>query len=457
MAARNPYAPTARGGGRGGSRPPAAAGQDQSDPQGRKPKGNFFAAYPVETSMKDLLMQWIKAYLTKRKTDGNGIEWQQGPLDGKVALANVPGKPGKVFNALGDIKGPFPEDRRSTNYLFSPVDMQSKDRIKQFVEQHLPGPLFENGVLNVSDLATNCGQPAIEFAKNPNPLTYLLFMCAVRCREQGLQVHSIKCENNKLTGTRSFQPVKRFFPELRQISLAGNDPTTIQKDKNWKLCFPDVEVSFEGITELSGGQIYRGWGSRIVFDPGPYEVTIPLTLPDVGARIEMLASQRQPLSLDGFPRLRFDAENSIVDRFLSSLFEIGARNMRDIGQFYWPTALFSITVDVCDPSSQMARVFGEFDGNLLRAQADVAPGVAGRDAIVRKYFDLFRSGFYARPTAASVSVKAPEFGTFVIRGVFALSFDEKSVLGFHRSLVVLEKPDGCAILNDHLFIHEMGR
>jgi hypothetical protein len=436
---------------------PRDSQKDNSQPgaPGRPQKGNFFAAYPVEPQTKDLLMQWIKAYLAKRKVDAAGLDWMRGPIESKIALASVPGKPSRVFNCLGELKEPFPEDRKHTNYIFAAVDMDNKDRLKDFVERGIPGELFENGVLNLSGLADKLGPPVIDFSKRPATLAYLLFLCAVRCGEQHLQVVDLRCEENKLNTTHAFQAVGRFFPELRRVSLAENDMAAIQKNSRWQTCFGDIEVTFEGFAGGAGQGEYQGWGSRLVYDHGPFAVTIPVHLPDVGESIAIQPSQRTVRTLDSFPPLEFNPNESRLDLFFSSFFEYGARRMREIGQFYWPSAVFSITLDSCSPSSQMARVFGAMDGNLLRAEDDTAQVVVGREKIVAKFFELFRSGFYARPTTMATSVKAHGIGSFVIRGAFALSFDEKSVLGFHRSLVLLSDGNGYAVLNDHLFIHEL--
>jgi hypothetical protein len=452
----NPYQLAGKGAGqKGGQRNQQINDRDEGDGTTRKHRGNFVAVYPVEPQTKEMVMQWIQNYLTKRKVDSNSIEWQQGPIEGKVAIATIQGKPGRVFNCLAELKEPFPEDRKKTNYLFSPADLTTKLRLKQFAERGIPGPLFENGVLNLSDLGAQLGQPPIDFVKNPIPLEFLMFLCAVQCAERGLLVHSLKCENNELTSTRSFMAARRFFPDLRRVSLSGNNTTPIQKDQRWKNCFGDVEVSFEGIGDLDATGEYRGWGSRVVYETGPLPVTIQHTLPEIGTPIERQEPRETPLTLDSFPALHFDVRSSRLNLFLASLFEIGNKNMRDIGQFYWPSAVFSITLDSCSPTSQMARVFSEFDGNLLYAKEDQVHVVVGREQIVAKFFDLFRSGFYARPTTMAVSVKAHAIGSFLIRGVFTLSFDEKSVLGFHRTLVILEAGDGYAILNEHLFIHEI--
>jgi hypothetical protein len=168
--------------------------------------------------------------------------------------------------------------------------------------------------------------------------------------------------------------------------------------------------------------------------------------------MKRFASGRGVPLLDDFPLLDFDTDEPLGG-FLAGFFNVAWRSMGRIGEFYFPDATFALTVDAAPATAQIARVFGPVDGNLLgRSPMRV---VAGRDEIVALHLEIFKSGFYAKPGELTLAINTEDLGLVVVRGVFKLSFHEKSLLAFDRSFMVVGRGDACAILNDHLFVREV--
>jgi hypothetical protein len=422
-------------GGRGGA---SGGGGDEGS-------GNTLAVYPVDNSKKDSVLDGIKASIARLKKDPSAIEWSGGIRE-RTGFLWVP-RPlmGLVLNQSGN------EVAGERLLIGSAGPPALQERIKKYFDEFRGEIVSPPGTVNLSDLPTK-----LDGVKGPEPWKYLLFLAARAAREQQMRVTVLKFEHNKLDKHTLFFGIQKLFPELSQVSLLGNDklhPVLDQLAGGKSPFGPATVISWDGQID-TGLQhpTYEGWNSRIDFeDLSPLSLPAPKLLP-VGRVMERVLSVRGAPRFDAFPLLNFNTGQPI-EAFLAGFFDVAWHSMGSIGEFYFPDATFALTVDAAPATAQIAKVFGPVDGNLLGMSPMRV--VAGRDEIVGLHFEIFKAGFYARPVELEFAINTEDLGLVVVRGVFQLSFDEKSVLAFDRSFMVLARSDVCAILSDHLFVREV--
>jgi hypothetical protein len=406
----------------------------------------LFAVYPVEPLKKDSVLSGIKSSISKNGKDPSAIDWS-GEIRDHTGFLKVPRVLANfVMNQSGEEVG-------GTSLLIGFAGPALfHERVKRYFDDHRGEIVTPPSTINLSNLPTK-----LETVKSPEPWKYLLFLAARAAQEQHMSVTMLRFENNNLDKPSIFLGINRLFPELSHVSLRGNDKLRgplegLTGEKN--PFGPMTTISWDGgVTAEQHLVAFAGWNTRVEFER-PNPVVLPESpLADADDEIiEQLPSARGAPKFEDFPLLNFD-DSEPLGACLKGFFDAAWHSIGRIGEFYLPDATFAVTVDAAPATAQIVRVFGPVDGNLL-GQAPMHV-VAGTDNIIRLHLAIFKSGFYARPGELVRAITAEDLGLVVVRGVFTLSFDEKSILAFDRSFTIFGGAGACAILNDHLFVREV--
>lgn len=253
-------------------------------------------------------------------------------------------------------------------------------------------------------------------------LQFFLFCVATFCREKNWTVTTIDFKNNNISDTFGFNGIKNLFPELENISLAGNNLNL--GDENNKRPFQGINVIFVESTE---------------------SLKVVLETPS--------SIQRYHLTLDNFPPFPLEIEDSFINKLIVEFLDCCWTDISSIGQYYLPTSIFSIMVDTCHPDSPLAKSFKQFDRNLLHPTESTLDNFAtGPQVITCFQCELFPTGFCCHPLCVRSTIIWEDRCSVVIHGVF--EDKNKNLFGFDRSMLIIKVEDGMYIANDHLFIRE---
>jgi hypothetical protein len=274
----------------------------------------------------------------------------------------------------------------------------------------------------------------------PSNAAFLIFYCAVKCKEQSIEIAKLSFWNPDVTGGHGFWPLPDYFPRLQQLLLA-NETELIDKLK--------------GVLERANIQIVRsesdglgGEASSVVWDPyldRPWERprVCPPVYPYAGAR-----AQELKLTLDMFPPISLELDAFPTNPFVVQYFEVGWQNLAAIGDFYSDDAVFSATVNshgrfsALDAFDRFGRVAGEKIENMLIGAGEIAQGLV----------EMFGGHWYAHPTEYVCLALTGEMCAVSINGVFLSA--EENVVAFERSMTVQFLGSGLKITNDHHFLRE---
>ena len=151
------------------------------------------------------------------------------------------------------------------------------------------------------------------------------------------------------------------------------------------------------------------------------------------------------LRIDMFPPVQFDLNEAVTHAVIVEFFRCAWESLDEIGRFYLPQSVFSLTVNGHGPGplvyfERYSRDVGGIDENRLVGSSDIAKGQS----------EVFRGHFYAHPTGYQCSRAAPEIVCYTIQGVF--QFEPETVLGFDRTMVMVPCDGQWMVSNDHIFI-----
>jgi hypothetical protein len=258
----NPYATSGKPagqkkGGGGGGRDGGGRGDGGGGEAG---KDVVLAVYPVENTKKESILDGIKESITKRNKDPSAIEWS-GDIRDRTGFLIVPRPLASfVLNLNGNEIG----GARLLIGSAGPPPIQEK--LKRFFDDHRSEIICPPATVDLSDL-----QQRLEGVRGPEPWKYLLFLAARAAREQQMSISILKFENNNLDKHAFFFGINKFFPELSQVSLRGNEKLRqvlgeFAGDKN--PFGATITFSWDGqIDAPHGPAAYVGWNSRIEFAP----------------------------------------------------------------------------------------------------------------------------------------------------------------------------------------------
>ncbi|OHT07585.1 hypothetical protein TRFO_05240 [Tritrichomonas foetus] len=191
----------------------------------------------------------------------------------------------------------------------------------------------------------------------------------------------------------------------------------------------------------------RGWGTGLVQDlPKPYDAilkTVPRGVP--------IPSTRPKFVLGNFIPATINPEESPIHHLILDFFDCCWRDMKTIGKYYHPHAVFSATMDV-DVDNMIPR-FKSFNRDYCDNHVKMGPVAVGPIEISQRLCDLFGPGFYAHPTSYVFNLFMPECCGLVVHGAFQVDEGKKSyVYCFDRSFLIGVVDNGIFIINDHIFI-----
>jgi hypothetical protein len=343
--------------------------------------------------------------------------------------------------------------------LCSHCDLRNLGDIIQFADMILRHDAIQGRFLDLSNLSRrglNLDKPEtsgptarfpaekiLNLNRDPGTLGLLLLLCAIRCRDSGIEVISLNSNHINdifINGVSILANVEKLFPDLKQITFYDNPFNASQM-------YEDTAIQI--LTDESPGlrTTAQDFPENRQSKPTFLRPKPPAQLPPVqnvevaGERFGHLFGRPPPdqtlpppIQVDGSVPL-----HQFIHEFLNA-------PCAELAKFYHPRAVFSVTVDLCSPGSPLA-FYQQFSRNLL---TENRPFVVGADAVAAANRQLFDPAFSSAVSAIHGTVGENGRCPVVLHGSFEDRFG--NVLGFDRSMCVAGSAEAMAITNDHIFI-----
>ena len=285
--------------------------------------------------------------------------------------------------------------------------------------------LSDRGELNLSQISWRIEN--VDFQKLPN-VCFLLFYSAVLSVLTEIKVKRLLFENPDIAQTDFLMFAKARFPRLKVIELARQTQVSVRMKETLDKSKVKLIVARQLVWNTCPDKPWERWGW-----------TVP-QLPAVA-----VDGSTPGLHIGMFDSVKFDLSEMKTHSVITEFFACAWENLMDIRRFYSPVSVFSTTVNVHPPGplTYFERYSRTVDGVAENR-------LIGSDEIAQGQNEMFRGHFYANPTAFQCAVVGEGLVCYTIQGVF--QFDEITVLGFDRTMMLYSFDDKCVITNDHVFI-----
>lgn len=328
----------------------------------------------------------------------------------------------------------------------------NEDQLSALVNEKFITELYEpdDKRLNLSNLSEKFKIPVI----NSYVASFILFLCAIKCFSEKIEINEINFENNGQANTMGFNNICILFPELQRVFFAGNP---LKNDKNMFLPFifppdsgrPDVELITKELGSAKWGRLHQQVSM-------PFKINLKRVIK--GNTIE---STRPKFNLNNFVPATINPNTSPVHRFILAFFDRQWKDLPNIAEFYFENSVFSVTVDICSENSPLSRNF--FNKKLDQSNQNtinrdflaLSPGeiAVGPEKIADMQFKIFGGGFYANLSSFVINFLTDQMCAVVCHGAFHKTENGVgNIFCFDRSLFIGTYDNRIFISNDHIFI-----
>lgn len=316
------------------------------------------------------------------------------------------------------------------------LDLRTWEQTTQKLNEFFDTFLINESTLDLSGLPFH----GIENLYFPFNTSFVLFYCALRCKQAGVHIQKINFQKNGITNTEGFYPVSIYFPYLNTLIL---DSSVHVKDQ-FREAASQIEIiqtdeTFEPTIEQPS----------ILDSIHPPHISYPHTFLTDPERTE----RRVHYTLDMYQSIQLDPESFPAIPLIIQFYESAWNDISSLANFYASDSVFSISINYHSPYSFLSY-YDKFSRNLLYSDK-VNNVVKGSKNIVKAHKELFGDHFYSRVTSFNGSlIPAPHYITAVMHGVFQIRTESgEYLLGFDRTMLIFFNDENMAILNDHIFIH----
>jgi len=335
-----------------------------------------------------------------------------------------------------------------SRFFLAPIDRNTWESIFDGLWPELENRVSENlldfsnlGALNIPFQLSKIGQGSFAF-----------FLAACYCQQNRVlsSIFYLDMSNNELTFYMFLDRIKSLFPALKAISLGGNPIDVSQQrflanfEKNHiEIVFDTNDARFGKSSQENLQEIHQ-IESNVEWDGGdPVTIKKPLNV-----CVGILKPEVIVPSIEDYPNISLDPDRHPIYRFINDFLKASRHSIETISKYYFQTAVFSITVDVCATDSPLYR-YRVINRNLMNEISRRMIATTA-EAIGITHINVFSGSLIM--ALSDMTIKE------MIRGLFAVTLSGVlqeplgAILGFDRTLVIGRNDNKTLILNDHMYL-----